>query len=288
MPGTCGYASAAQKQSVEVIPSANLVIIVGYRAMAQAHTLNHKDHFSRQAPEYSRYRPFYPPELFEYLASLVPSRALAWDCATGGGQAAQGLVQHFDRVIATDMSMNQIAHATRYPRIHYAVSRAEESTVRTDTIDLVAVAQALHWFDFETFYGEVMRVLRPGGILAVWCYGLMRITVDVDAVLDHFYFHMVGPYWPPERRHIESEYRGIPFPFQELFNPHEFSMKAVWDFDHLIGYLGTWSSVQEYRRRKGFDPLSSIADLMLSAWGPPSAEHEVRWPLHLRVGSVAF
>lgn len=246
-----------------------------------------RDHFSGKAREYARYRPSYPPELFQYLAGLGRLRRAAWDCATGAGQAALGLVEHFHCVVATDASYRQIGQAARHPRIHYAVSLAGESPIRSNSIDLVVVAQGLHWLDFNDFYGEVRRVARTGGRLAAWCYGLLRVTPDVDAVMDHFYCQTVGPYWPLERRHVEAAYRSIPFPFEEPSDPPELTMKAVWDLDHLMGYLDTWSSVQAYRDKEGRDPISLIAKPMLKAWGPPTTRREVRWPLHLRAGIVA-
>ena len=283
MPRSIGRMGEGEKEPLEVRHCPNGKA----NTMAAGLPVEYKDHFTRQAPQYSRYRPSYPLELFEYLASLVYPRSMAWDCATGGGQASLGLVDHFDRVIATDASTNQIAHAARHPGIVYAVSPAEESGIKTGSVDLVVVAQALHWFDFERFYREVRRVLQTSGAIAVWCYGLMRITPDVDAVIDGFYNHTVGPYWPPERRYIEGAYRSIPFPFEEPVHTPQFSMRAAWDLDHLIGYLGTWSSVQEYRKKEGNDPIGLVAESLLKAWGPPSSPREVRWPLHLRVGVVA-
>ena len=125
-----------------------------------------KDHFSKQAADYAKFRPQYPPELFEYLGGIAPQRKLAWDCATGNGQAAIALASVFERVIATDASEAQIANAEAHAHVEYRVAPAENSGIESDTIDLVMVAQALHWFDLDRFYAEVMRLLKPGGIFA--------------------------------------------------------------------------------------------------------------------------
>jgi len=89
--------------------------------------MSFKDHFSKQAADYARFRPRYPREMFEYLGRIAPSRALAWDCATGNGQAAVGLAAVFERVIATDASEKQIANAEPHERVEYRVAPAEES-----------------------------------------------------------------------------------------------------------------------------------------------------------------
>ncbi len=244
-----------------------------------------KDHFSGQAARYSRYRPTYPATLFAFLASLAPDRERAWDCATGGGQAALGLADHFGEVMATDGSKYQIEHAQPHPSVHYSVGTAEKSGIARSSIDLTIVAQALHWFDFEGFYSEVRRVSKPGAVLAVWCYNLLRISEKVDAVVDRFYWDSVGAFWPPERRLLEARYTTIPFPFEKCTTP-EFVMEARWTLAGLTGYLGTWSAVARYKKEKGHDPLPLIEDALCEAWGEAKTARQVVWPLHLEVGKV--
>ncbi|MCP4377042.1 MAG: class I SAM-dependent methyltransferase, partial [bacterium] len=205
-----------------------------------------KDHFSDQSGDYLRYRPSYPGALFAFLAEIPPMQHRAWDCATGSGQAAHGLSTHFERVIATDASAAQIDSAVPAANVHYRVAPAEASGLPDRSVDLVTVAQALHWLDLERFYGEVRRVLKPGGLLAVWSYNLLRTDPAIDAEVDAFYSHTVGPYWPPERRLVESGYRDLPFPFPELDTP-PFAMTARWRLEQLLGYLGTWSATKRYR-----------------------------------------
>src|SRR5213592_4610043 len=146
-----------------------------------------KDHFSKQAADYAKFRPRYPRELFEYLGSVAPSRALAWDCATGNGQAAVELAKVFDRVIATDASEKQIANAEPQDRVEYRIASAEESGLESDTIDLIMVAQALHWFDLDLFYAEARRVLKPKGLLAALAYNLLQIEAAIDEIMNRFY-----------------------------------------------------------------------------------------------------
>ena len=174
----------------------------------------YKDHFSGIAENYQTYRPCYPATLFEHLVTLVDNRDIAWDCGTGSGQAAIRLAQHFNKVIATDASAEQIANAESHPKIEYINAPAEQSDLPAHCANLVTVAQALHWFDIPAFYSEVKRVVKPGGIIAVWTYGKMKLEIpELRSILGHFYHDTVGPYWPPERKQVEDQYASIPFPF---------------------------------------------------------------------------
>ncbi len=242
-----------------------------------------KDYFSDQAAEYASFRPRYPDALFDFLASRTARHAQAWDCATGSGQAALGLARHFDRVIATDASAEQIAHALPHPHIDYRIASAEQSGLEPASIDLVTVAQALHWFNIPAFFQEVRRVLVPGGILAVWCYPLFTIEPVIDRMVQTFYSKILGPYWPPERKMVEEGYLSIAFPFSELETPSFFIESSV-TLSQLAGYLRTWSAVQRYMKEKGDDPVERLLAELSPLWGEAEAPRRLRSPLHLRVG----
>src|SRR5262249_53054290 len=244
-----------------------------------------KDHFSGHAACYQQFRPNYPDSLFTYLATLCPSRELAWDCATGNGQAAVALASHFKTVIATDASAQQVEQAQANPNVKYHVAPADKAPIVDGTVDVITVAQALHWLELSSFYREVRRVSKPGGVLAVWCYQLHSVTPEIDAIVQTFYSGIVGPYWPPERKIVEDGYKTLDLPFDELEAP-EFRMVHTWDFERLVGYLGSWSSTQRYRKQRGEDPLELIEDALRAAWGDPAQTRDVIWPLHLRVGRL--
>lgn len=244
--------------------------------------MSFKDHFSRQSAAYSRFRPEYPPALIEYVAAQSPDRRVAVDCATGSGQAAVALARHFDLVLAVDGSQSQLAHAQFHPRVCYAASTAERLPVRDRCVGLVAAAQAVHWFDFERFNAECRRVLVPDGVVAVWTYGMFRLTAAVDAVIDHFYDEVLGAYWPPERRYVEQAYRTVPFPWRET-EPPAFALDAEWNLEQVLGYLATWSAVQRCRDDRGDDPLRELAPRLAAAW-PAAGAQRLHWPIHLRVG----
>lgn len=246
--------------------------------MTTAHPF--KDHFSAQAEDYSIYRPEYPIELYDWLASLCPERALAWDCATGNGQVAVALTNRFGYVIGTDASESQIYHATTYPRVEYEVALAHESPLKDNSVDLITVAQALHWFDFDAFFTEVNRVSKNNGVLAVWCYELHQITPEIDAVVRKYYDEIIGQYWPTERKHIEQRYESINFPFETIKAPN-CTMEKQWTFKHLVGYLGTWSASQRYLQEHDKDPRSLILDELQQAWGSDETKM-VKWPVTIK------
>ncbi|MCW8908591.1 MAG: class I SAM-dependent methyltransferase [Sedimenticola sp.] len=243
-----------------------------------------QDHFSGQADSYAHYRPGYPSTLFDYLADRAPARTLAWDCATGSGQAACELAKRFRKVIASDASQAQIDAAISCTGVEYRVARAEQSGLDTASVDLVTVAQALHWFDLEAFYREVERILRPSGLLAVWSYNLLRINPPVDRLIDRFYRETLADYWPPERKQVEEGYAEIDFPFRAEADLPCFDMSTEWSLPQLIGYLGTWSATSRYREATGQDPLQPLAAELQGIWGEAETRHRVRWPLSLRLG----
>jgi SAM-dependent methyltransferase len=245
--------------------------------------MSYHDHFSGHAQAYARYRPDYPSELFDFLATLAPRREFALDCATGSGQAAWGLAQHFSQVIACDASLAQLRTARPHAKIFYIANLAEQLALSDHSVDLVVAAQAAHWFDLERFHVEVRRVLRPRGALALWTYGLALVSPDIDAAVRDFYESVVGPYWPPERRHVESGYRELPFPWREQAAP-AFQRVLAWSLDDFVGYIGTWSAVQRYTKARGEDPLPALRAQLAPLWNLGPERRSVTWPLHLRLG----
>jgi ubiquinone/menaquinone biosynthesis C-methylase UbiE len=241
------------------------------------------DHFSTVASRYAEFRPHYPQALFDYLASLVPADSTVWDCACGAGQASVDLAGRFKHVIATDGSKEQVASAPRHPRIEYRVAVAEESGLPARSIGLVTVAQALHWFDFDRFYQEVNRVLVPGGVIAVWSYGVHETEgSEVHQIVQDYYSNVVGPFWPPERRLVEEGYRTIPFPFDEMAAPR-FHMETQWSLAELLGYLSTWSATNRYAKQTGKNPIEPLAMELAKHW-QNGANRRIVWPLTVRIG----
>jgi SAM-dependent methyltransferase len=241
--------------------------------------------FSVLAREYAQYRPTYPDELFRYLASIAPGQRLALDCATGNGQAARGLVDSFQAVYSFDISLSQIKHAFSHPNVSYFAARAEAIPLEKGRFDLVVVTQALHWFDLPAFYGEVRRLLRPGGILAAAAYSFFETDPAVEQIIHRYYFQVLDAYWSPGIRLLERKYQTIPFPFQEK-QPPEFTMETAWNLYELLGFLASWSAIPPFIEEKGYHPLQEVKSDLLAAWGEPEGRKILRWPVYLKVGVV--
>ena len=244
-----------------------------------------RDHFSASSPRYARFRPGYPQALFDWIAAESPATTCVWDCGTGTGQAAAGLADRFDRVIATDASAAQLAEAARHPRIRYVRSLAEASGLTSSSMDAIVVAQAVHWFDRPGFFAEAARLARPGALIAVWTYWALVIAPDIDARIAAFYSDVVGPFWPPERRLIERQYRDIDLPFARIDAP-DLSMHVPMTLHDVAGYVGTWSSTMRYRAAKQADPVPLLIEAIAPLWGDPDDVRLTTWPLAIRAGRV--
>jgi SAM-dependent methyltransferase len=244
------------------------------------------DHFSGVAASYAEFRPTYPRELFELVASLAPRRGTVWECGAGSGQATIALAEFFDRVIATDISAEQIARAPAHPRIEWLVAPSEKAPIESGTIDLVAVAQALHWFDFEAFFAECRRVAAPGAVLAAWTYGSPSMQGEAGRALSDFMYGDagIGPYWPPERHHIHAEYQTIPFPFERVDTPR-MELVHEWVPAQVIGYLRSMSATARYIKAHGRDPVDAFEERLSGVW-PDGEARRISWPLIIRAGAI--
>ncbi len=242
-----------------------------------------KDHFSGHAAAYARFRPGYPDSLFDWLAETVTTRTLAGDGGTGNGQVGRGLATRFQRVLATDASARQLDQASGPDNVTFREEPAEACSLPSGSVDLVTVGQALHWFDQERFHAEVRRVLHPGGLLAAWTYQLNRIDPEVDAVVWAFYDEVVGPYWPPERVHVERGYTDLPFPLDEIETP-KLELVTEMDLADFLAYVGTWSAVRRYVADRGADPLPALGTALEEPWGCEGRSRRVCWPLSIRAG----
>lgn len=242
-----------------------------------------KDHFSAQADLYAAARPSYPAAMFDWLAALPGERELAWDVGCGNGQSALQLAERFERVIATDPSAAQVALAQTQANVDYRVEPAELPSLPLGSVDLITVAQALHWFDLDAFYAAAYGVLRSDGVIAIWCYGSSEVSPEVDGVFLKLYRDILGPYWPPERRHVENGYKDLAFPFEPIDAP-SFSIELDLSLADYLDYLRSWSASQACLRKTGEDPVLQIEAEMAAAWGADGQVRRVRWPIHLKAG----
>lgn len=238
-----------------------------------------KDNFSHNSQNYAQFRPSYPDEVFTFLETVLTGKERAWDCATGSGQVAIKLAGLFDDVQATDLSENQLKNAVSNPKIHYSQQLAEQTSFSGNSFDCVTVGQAIHWFDFEKFYREVNRTLKPAGIFVVLGYG--NIRTDHEAVqkwIEQLYRGILNDYWDPERKYIDEKYQTIPFPFEEIACP-EFQIRDTWNREQLLGYLNTWSAVKHYTDKHQQNPIEAILDQL-----PAFDLIRITFPILMRAG----
>lgn len=244
-----------------------------------------KDNFSLQSDKYAKYRPGYPAEFFNYLNSIVQSKKQAWDCGTGNGQVAFALSKTFEKVFATDISQSQLDNALNAPNINYSLQPAEHTSFENHQFDLIIIAQAIHWFDFDTFYAEVRRVARENAFIFVIGYGRPTVSPQIDAAITAFYKNVIGKYWDKERRYIDEQYKTIPFPFRNEISLPLFENTLLWDFEHFIGYLNTWSAVKHFIKQNRFNPVDVLQKELQPYWGPEPTR-EIKFPLLTRVAQL--
>ena len=240
---------------------------------------NPQDHFSSIATAYKDGRITYPEGLYEFLISLCEERNCAWDCATGTGQAADDLSEYFDRVIATDISDSLLSHAKNKENIEFKTATAEESGIATASVDLVTVAQAVHWFDFELFWKEVDRVLKPNGTLAYWGYVWPQVSDRVDSFLLSFR-KKIENYWPERSKHLHAGYENIAAPFKRIENP-DFTITENWTPSQYLKHLSSWSGTRYHDEATKIDLVSETEKELNERWGDEC--HRVQWPLILKV-----
>ncbi len=242
-----------------------------------------KDNFSKQASIYAKYRPAYPPELFKFILDHTKERKAAWDCATGNGQTAKELAKIFDKVYATDISQKQLDNAEQASNIIYSLQPAEQTNFEDNSFDLITVSQALHWFRFDKFYAEVKRVAKPGSRIAVWMYALLTITPEIDELIHEYHFKTLDKYWDKERQYVDDNYKGIPFPFEEVNCP-PFQIQYEWTIEELEGYLNTWSALQKFISANDYNPVHELMQKIKPFW--TNQKMNILFPLHLRMGRI--
>ena len=247
--------------------------------------MNFKDLFSGHSDLYLKARPHYPDALFAWLADEAPARTCVWDAGCGNGQASVALAKHFEHVVATDPSAQQIGNAVADPRVEYRNEAAEHTSIAEHSVDAVTVAQALHWFDLPAFIAEVRRVAKPGALFAAWCYANCSVTPKVDRVIARLYDPILGRYWSPERRLVDEGYASLDIPFAPVAAP-AFEMRVDWNARQLLAYLTSWSAAQKYFKATGKDAVAAIADELIAAWGDAEQVRRVRWNLAIRAGRI--
>ncbi len=224
------------------------------------------------------------------LAQRSPDLSLAWDSGTGSGQAAVQLATHFDNVYATEPSQQQIDNAQPHPNVKYAVERAENPSLSDDSVSLAVAAQALHWYDLPRYFNEVRRVLKPGGLLAVFGYDWFFINEKIDAVVEKAILAPLRPHWAENNQLLWDGYRTIKFP--DDFPEHElalppFAIHLRWSLEDLLAYVQTWSAARKFIDVGNPNFFSQVRAQLAEVWGTPECQLDVVMPIHIRVAKLS-
>ncbi len=241
------------------------------------------DYFSERSDLYASARPTYPPKLFDYLSEQCPEHQRAWDCATGSGQAAVALAEIFVQVDATDLSREQLAHSKPHPGVTYSEQPAEQTNFADHSFDLVCVAQALHWFDFDRFWPEVQRVLKPGGLFAAWTYSWFTINPEIDAIVQSQLFDVIESDWAPQNKIAWHGYHEVQFPFEPLQTP-AFEFTNRWTLAQLLAYVETWSATRRHMKERGDAFLVQLRASLQRSWGDPESTRAIKTDFYTLFG----
>jgi len=217
---------------------------------------------------YAKFRPDYSDSVFhEIIKRHHGKRELAIDVGAGTGQASVPLTKYFNKVIAYDPSPGQLEQSVKANNLEYIQSIAEKIPLPDKCVDLLVSAQAVHWFNFDQFFNETKRLLRPGGLLALWCYSLCSVTNNEEA--DHIlkeYYKIVRPYFEEGRKYIDNHYIDIvpPYPNVERIS---LSMPKEVTRESFVGYLETFSGLNNWRKKypnSTDDPHTKAATMLCS------------------------
>ncbi|MQX15331.1 methyltransferase domain-containing protein [Sinorhizobium terangae] len=245
-----------------------------------------KNWFGAGGSAYAQFRPEYPVALSTFLAKVSPTRDMAVDVGCGNGQLTRQLATYFDRVIGVDPSEDQIANAQAEDKVRYLCAPAEKLPLPDNTASLITAAQAAHWFDLPAFYAEARRIAVENAVIALISYGVLRLEPDElqERFID-FYHNEIGPYWPTERKLVDTGYADITFPFNERAAP-EMEIHRAWELGDFLGYLSTWSAVHRVNDAGREDILTAFVRDISELWGDPAKKRPVSWPINMRLGTI--
>ncbi|MEL6111288.1 MAG: class I SAM-dependent methyltransferase [Pseudomonadota bacterium] len=241
--------------------------------------------FGAQAANYASARPTYPAVLFDWIAGQLAHKRRVWDVATGSGQAALALTQHFDHVHASDIDADQLAVATAHPKITYHHGPAHQSGLASQSVDAITVATGLHWFEFDLFWPEVSRVAAPDALFAAWTYQLPVGDPDLNMYLLDPIMSVIDPYWSARNRQSWQGYNPswTGMPFARVAVP-AFSCALEWTPRQVLSFVKTWSAYIHAVDDGHRDRLAAIEETALATLCDTPSDLEM--PLHLVAAKV--
>lgn len=218
---------------------------------------------------YLKFRPTYPLSLFQCLQDYIGEPVTeAVDLACGTGQAAKEIAKFAKHVTGIDPSAGMIQQAPKLPNVDYMVGSDATITelIPPHSVDLVTIAEALHWIDFPTSWSRIHQILKPGGVFAAFSYYLFTFVDHPESgpIIADFFLgeDKCAPYWDKGQRQLNDLYAEIKVPTQyfsdevrvinskdQLAHDHPFEIiKYDVPVRHMINMMATCSGYHNWRK----------------------------------------
>ena len=224
------------------------------------------------AARYAAGRPYIHPLFMERLRPWLDGTALGADVACGTGLGSVALAELVEKVLAFDLSAAMLEHAIPHPRVTYALAPAEALLLPGASLDVLTVAQGIHWFDRPRFYAEARRTLKGGGVLAVYDMFFLA-ELEGQPEFGSWMHEQYGVRYPPPPR--------WPYALDgaqataEGFSFHEEHVSHVQPFDRagVVAYLMTHSNTVAVsdEGRETPEEIASWLDAELQSFLPGDA-----------------
>eukprot|EP01132_Coremiostelium_polycephalum_P004921 gene4921-6135_t len=230
--------------------------------------INNYKAYSSVGDNYRKFRQGYPDDIYDIIQEHTDSsRNLAIDVGCGNGQNTVRLAEYFDKVIGFDPAEGQIKNSIPHEKVEYRTCQAEKIDLPEESVDLITVATAAHWFNLPEFFNLTQKLLRSNGTLILWTYGFQEIIQNDEAkqIQSNLYYNTLRDYWAENVKLVLNEYKDIVPPFKNTIRMKKTYIKET-PLDQFVGYYGTISSYGNYLLAGNPDILPDIKNQMMKAY----------------------
>lgn len=169
------------------------------------------------------------PIISRLSESLDPPHEVVVDVGCGTGQTVHELSKHFKKYIGVDVSEGQVAQANASPNKpsnaeYHAMPCEHLPFIQDNSVDVISASQSYHWFDHSKFCKEARRILKPGGMLAVYAYLTLEITSEQATAEQNLLienarkrvYDVLDQYFDSAREYVRQQYRTVEFPYEDV------------------------------------------------------------------------
>lgn len=245
---------------------------------------------------YAKYRPT-PPHAFvekalDFLKTKLTSNLrLGVDIGCGPGTSTAVLAPHFEHMRGYDISVSQIREAkvnNKFPNVSFIVAAAENIPEGKESVDLITVMEAVHWFDLKAFYKEVTRVLVPNGVLAIYGYRIptpvSKNQARMDSIIENeVYMAVTKLYGSPKAMLCQEMYRDVPPIFEDhvRYSMEDVKRTTVADYGNFFRTLSSYQRFLKKSPTEAEDLIDKLTYLLMEDNGmlgknPQSAPLQVK------------